>query len=88
MTGATAPVSPVVRPKWGWRAAAWVAILAAVAALAYVIALWGWHWLLPRAPNLKAVTLEHDQTVDDETYAADLERLGRVLERWRVSCGH
>lgn len=45
-------------------------------------------WLVPRAPNLKAVTLEHDRTVDDQTYAADLERLGRVLERWRTSCAH
>lgn len=45
-------------------------------------------WLLPRAPNLKAVTLEHDRSVDDAAYAADVERLGRVLERWRASCAH
>ncbi|WP_394820799.1 DUF692 family multinuclear iron-containing protein [Pendulispora albinea] len=45
-------------------------------------------WILPRAKNLKAVTLEHDASVDDPTYAADLRRMVRALEPWRSSCGH
>jgi uncharacterized protein (UPF0276 family) len=43
-------------------------------------------WLLPRAPNLKAVTLEHDRSVADQVYAADLTRLNEVLATWRQSC--
>jgi len=43
-------------------------------------------WLLPQAPNLKAVTLEHDRSVDDQVYAADLGRLNEVLATWRQSC--
>jgi len=50
MTGAAAPTAPAARPSWWWRGAAWVATSAGVVVLAYVIAFWGWHWLLPRAP--------------------------------------
>jgi hypothetical protein len=42
--------APATRPSWWWRGAAWVATSAGVAVLAFVIAYWGWHWLLPRAP--------------------------------------
>ena len=34
---------------WGWRVASWLATLAAIIALGYVIALWGWRWLGPTA---------------------------------------
>jgi hypothetical protein len=50
MTGANASLAPAARPSWWWRGAAWVATSAGVVVLAYVIAFWGWHWLLPRAP--------------------------------------
>ncbi len=43
-------MTPVVHPSWRWRSAAWIATLAAVILLGYVIAFWGWHWFLPRAP--------------------------------------
>lgn len=36
-------------------------------------------WVTPQAPNLKAVTLEHDATVADDAYAADLARLRAML---------
>jgi hypothetical protein len=50
MTDDSVPMAPVARGSWRWRGAAWVATLAGVMALAYVIAHWGWHWLLPRPP--------------------------------------
>ena len=50
MTDDSVPMAPVARPSWRWRGVAWVATLAGVMALAYVIAHWGWHWLLPRPP--------------------------------------
>ncbi|HMJ11775.1 MAG TPA: DUF692 family protein [Polyangiaceae bacterium] len=40
-------------------------------------------WTLARAPNLKAITLEHDASVSDDDYCADLERLSRVAAAWR-----
>jgi uncharacterized protein (UPF0276 family) len=42
-------------------------------------------WVLPRTPNLKAVTLEHDSSVSEADYARDLERLVRVTDAWRSS---
>jgi len=51
MTDESVPMTPVARPSWRWRGAAWVATSAGVLVLAYVIAYWGWHWLLPRAPT-------------------------------------
>lgn len=51
MRDATAPITPTVRPSWRWRGAAWLATSAAIVALAYVIAHWGWHWFLPDAPT-------------------------------------
>jgi len=47
----------VVPISWPWRIAAWTATLAAIAALGYVIAYWGWRWLGPEPhplPRLKA----------------------------------
>ena len=47
----TAPRAPVL-----WRIGAWIATLAALGALAYVIAFWGWRWLGPEPaplPRLK-----------------------------------
>ena len=38
---------PVSGPPWPWRIAGWIATLAAVLALGYVIAFWGWRWLGP-----------------------------------------
>ena len=47
----------VARPPWPWRIAAWIATVAALAALGYVIAFWGWHRLGPEPhplPRLKS----------------------------------
>ncbi len=35
------------RVAWPWRVAGWIATLAAVLVLGYVIAYWGWQWLGP-----------------------------------------
>jgi hypothetical protein len=43
------PMTPTARPSWRWRSAAWLATLAGIAVLAYVIAHWGWHFLTPRS---------------------------------------
>ena len=48
VTGSAAPIG-TPQPAWGWRVASWVATLAGVALLGYVIALWGWRWLAPAA---------------------------------------
>lgn len=47
----------VAHASWPWRIAAWTATLAAIAALGYVIAYWGWRWLGPEPhplPRLKS----------------------------------
>ena len=47
----------VARAPWPWRIAAWIATLVALAALACVIAWWGWRWLGPELhplPRLKS----------------------------------
>ena len=47
----------VPRPPWPWRIAAWIATIAALATLGYVIAFWGWKWLGPEPhplPRLKS----------------------------------
>ena len=43
-----------IRPSWRWRTAAWVATLAGVVVLGYVIAHWGWVWLAPPSPAAPA----------------------------------
>jgi Type II secretion system protein C len=48
MTG-SAPMASVSRPAWPWRIVGWIATFAAVLALGYVIAYWGWRWLGPTA---------------------------------------
>jgi hypothetical protein len=45
--GATVAGAP-----WPWRIAAWIATLVGLAALALVIAWWGWHWLGPEPKPL------------------------------------
>jgi type II secretion system (T2SS) protein C len=45
-----------VPAPWPWRIAAWIATLAALGALAYAVAYWGWRWLGPEPhplPRLK-----------------------------------
>ena len=57
MTVDSAKLIPVGRAPWPWRIAAWIATLVAIAALGYVIAYWGWHWLGPEPhplPRLKS----------------------------------
>jgi hypothetical protein len=47
----------VARPPWPWRIAAWIGTLVGLAALASVIAWWGWRWLGPEPaalPRLKS----------------------------------
>ncbi len=46
MTDSAPPVS-LPRPAWPWRIGGWVATVAAVLVLGYVIALWGWRWFEP-----------------------------------------
>ncbi len=49
----------------------------------------GWtllEWVLPRVPNLKGITLEHDASVQEEDYASDLRRLMNLTESWRSQC--
>jgi hypothetical protein len=56
MTVDSAKAIPTARAPWPWRIAAWIATLAAIVALGYVIAFWGWRWLGPEPhplPRLK-----------------------------------
>jgi hypothetical protein len=56
MTVDSAKGIPVASAPWPWRIAAWIATLAAIAVLGYVIAYWGWRWLGPEPhplPRLK-----------------------------------
>lgn len=46
MTDST-PAASMPRTAWPWRIAGWVATFAAVLALGYVIAFWGWRWQGP-----------------------------------------
>jgi hypothetical protein len=44
--------APAARTPLPWRLGAWIATLAALGALAYVIAFWGWRWLGPEPAPL------------------------------------
>ncbi len=48
MTAESATLASAARVAWPWRVASWIATLAAVLVLGYVIAYWGWQWLGPR----------------------------------------
>jgi hypothetical protein len=57
MTAESAKAIPAARAPWPWRIAAWLATLAAVLALGYVIAYWGWRWLGPTPEPLPLAAL-------------------------------
>jgi len=57
MTADSAKAIATARASWPWRIAAWLATLAAVLALGYVIAYWGWRWLGPKPEPLPLVAL-------------------------------
>ena len=57
MTAESAKAIPAARAPWPWRIAAWIATFAAVLALGYVIAYWGWRWLGPTPAPLPLAAL-------------------------------
>ena len=53
-------VTTAAPPSWRWRAAATIALLAALALLALMLAHWGWTWFGPQSPVVAAPAPETD----------------------------